>query len=47
MNVNLLENNPSWKWYLIVAAPLLVLVLGVWILFKYLPVFVTAAVVIA
>jgi hypothetical protein len=29
MNINLLANNPSVKWYFIVAVPFLVLVLGV------------------
>jgi hypothetical protein len=38
MNVDLLTPLRSWRWYLAFATPLLVLVFGVWIAFKYFPV---------
>lgn len=38
MNVNLLEQNPGWQWYIVIAGPILAVVLSVWIFCKYLPV---------
>jgi H+/Cl- antiporter ClcA len=33
--VDLLKAEPSWLWYLAFVIPLLALVVGVWIVFKY------------
>lgn len=38
MNIDLLSPSPAWQWYLIVAVPTLLLVVGGWILFKYIKV---------
>lgn len=38
MNVNVLEQNPSWLWYPAIAVPILGSALIVWLLFKYIPV---------
>lgn len=35
MNVNILENNPDWRWYLLLLGTLLLLTIAVWLLFKY------------
>lgn len=38
MNVNILENNPDWRWYLpFVASSLILSIIG-WLVFKYNPV---------
>lgn len=34
MNVNLLENNPDWRWYLAIGALFLLLTVAIWIIFK-------------
>ena len=34
MNVNLLADNPDWKWYLVVGAASLLLTLAMWMIFK-------------
>jgi len=34
MNVNLLANNPSWWWYLVLSGAALGLVLVIWIIVK-------------
>jgi len=34
MNVNALENNPDWKWYLLFTSALLGVTILVWLLFK-------------
>lgn len=34
MDVNLLANNPDWKWYLVIGASSLLLTLAIWIIFK-------------
>lgn len=36
MNVDLLSDNPGWQWYLVVAIPFMALVVGIWVLCKYL-----------
>lgn len=38
MNVNILENNPDWRWYLLVVGTILLLTISVWLLFEYLKV---------
>lgn len=38
MNVNVVAQNPGWGWYIVVAGPIFILVFGVWIFCKYLPV---------
>ncbi|KAI5842101.1 hypothetical protein DFP73DRAFT_108798 [Morchella snyderi] len=38
MNVDILESNPSWKWYPISAAPFMAFVMLAWLLFKWQPV---------
>ena len=38
MNINLLEDNPSWWWYLPLLGAILALTLVGWLLFKYNPV---------
>jgi hypothetical protein len=38
MNVNLLQNNPDWRWYILFVAVLLLLTLTGWLVFKYNPV---------
>lgn len=35
MNVNILENNPDWRRYLLVVGTILLLTISVWLLFKY------------
>jgi hypothetical protein len=35
MNVNILENNPDWRWYLLFGGGCLILTVSVWLLFKY------------
>lgn len=35
MNVNILENNPDWHWYLLFLSMLLLLTLIAWLFFKY------------
>ncbi|RYC89300.1 hypothetical protein BFJ63_vAg7902 [Fusarium oxysporum f. sp. narcissi] len=34
MNVNLLSNNPDWRWYILVAGVVLTLTVGGWLIFK-------------
>ena len=34
MNVNLLADNPDWKWYLVIGASSLLLTLAIWVIFK-------------
>ncbi|CEI68136.1 unnamed protein product [Fusarium venenatum] len=36
MNVNILEDNPDWRWYLLFVSTILFLTIAVWLLFKYL-----------
>ena len=38
MNVNLLEDNPDWKWYLLFAGGLMLLTLIGWLMSKHYPV---------
>ncbi|TGZ80709.1 ankyrin [Ascodesmis nigricans] len=38
MNVDLLSKNTSWRWYLALSVPTLLLVLLTWLLFKYVPI---------
>ncbi|CVL09207.1 uncharacterized protein FMAN_15451 [Fusarium mangiferae] len=35
MNVNILENNPDWRWYLLFVGTTLLLTIAVWLSFKY------------
>lgn len=34
MNIDLLENNPSWTWYPIVSGGLIILTISGWLLYK-------------
>lgn len=34
MNINLLADNPDWKWYLVIGASSLLLTLAIWMIFK-------------
>lgn len=38
MNIDLLENNPSWWWYLPFLGVVMALTVGGWLLFKHNPV---------
>jgi hypothetical protein len=38
MNVNLLKNNPDWRWYLVFGGTISIATLMGWLLFKYSPV---------
>lgn len=38
MNVNLLENNPTWLWYLLFAGVVFTLTMFGWLLFKFIKV---------
>lgn len=38
MNVNLVENNPDWWWYVVISGPVFAIVILAWLMFKYLPV---------
>lgn len=38
MNVNILENNPDWKWYLIIGASSLLLTVALWVMLKFISV---------
>ncbi|OAL45449.1 hypothetical protein IQ07DRAFT_548142 [Pyrenochaeta sp. DS3sAY3a] len=35
MNVNILESNPDWRWFILVVTVLLVTSISIWLLFKY------------
>jgi hypothetical protein len=35
MNVNILESNPDWRWFLLAVGVLLVTTILVWLFFKY------------
>ena len=35
MNVDILEKNPDWRWYLLFSGGCLTLTVLVWLLFKY------------
>lgn len=35
MNVNILENNPDWRWFMLFLGCLLIVTVVVWLLFKY------------
>ncbi|OAL48910.1 hypothetical protein IQ07DRAFT_65667 [Pyrenochaeta sp. DS3sAY3a] len=35
MNVNVLENNPDWRWFMLFLGCLLIVTVVVWLLFKY------------
>ncbi|EWZ48991.1 hypothetical protein FOZG_04455 [Fusarium oxysporum Fo47] len=38
MNVNMLKDNPDWRWYIPVVATSLLLTITAWLIFKYIPV---------
>lgn len=38
MNVNVLDRNPSWLWYIAFSLPMMTILILVWIIFKYTPV---------
>ncbi|KAH6869122.1 hypothetical protein B0T10DRAFT_569067 [Thelonectria olida] len=38
MNVNLFQDNPDWRWYILVAGSIVVLTIAVWLIFKCIPV---------
>lgn len=35
MNLDVLKENPPWPWYFVIAGPIIILVLAVWLVFKY------------
>ncbi|KAG7403026.1 Serine/threonine-protein phosphatase 6 regulatory ankyrin repeat subunit C [Fusarium oxysporum f. sp. rapae] len=38
MNVNMLKDNPDWRWYIPVVATSLLLTITAWLIFKYIPI---------
>lgn len=38
MNVSALDQHPSWSWYIAFSVPVMVVLILVWIIFKYTPV---------
>ncbi|PWY65547.1 hypothetical protein BO83DRAFT_121211 [Aspergillus eucalypticola CBS 122712] len=38
MNVNLLDDNPDWRWYLVLGGASLLFTVIMWALFKFVPI---------
>jgi hypothetical protein len=38
MNVDILKDNPDWRWYMLFGGGILILTIAGWLIFKYSPV---------